>query len=123
MISPAMFKQFCVPHLTEQCGWCDHTFYHLDGSQCISCSSRPAPGHRQARGVIEWTPDPQVPSGGDRRWWEMYRHIKSAGKSVQLVGVTLRDIAPLLDGVGPEGMYLLVNVKDWKEAEVLEKLL
>jgi 5-methyltetrahydrofolate--homocysteine methyltransferase len=35
MISPAMFRQFVVPHLREHCRHMDHTMFHLDGSECL----------------------------------------------------------------------------------------
>jgi len=120
MFGPAMFQEFCVPHLTEQCRLCDHTMFHLDGSQCL-CHLDLLLGIEDL-GAIEWSPDPQVPSCADRRWWDMYRRIRAAGKSVQAINLQVHEVAPLLDGAGPEGMYLLVDVKDWREAEELEKV-
>ena len=35
MISAAMFREFVVPGLTEQCDRLDHVMYHLDGTQAL----------------------------------------------------------------------------------------
>jgi hypothetical protein len=107
MLSPQMFREFVVPALTAQCAWLDRSMFHLDGSQCIV--------HLDALleiaqlDAVEWTPDPKVPRGGDPHWYDMYRAIRRAGKSVQAIGVRPEEVVPLLDAVGPEGMYVCVG--------------
>ena len=119
MFSPDMFERFVVPALSSQCEWLDHSMFHLDGHQCIV--------HLDlllsigALGAIEWTPDPQVPSGGSPEWYPMYRKILAAGKSVQAVGVGLDEVVPLLDAVGGKGMYVATWVSTLAEAEELAK--
>ena len=65
--------------------------------------------------AIEWTPQAGIEGGGHPRWYDLYRRIKAAGKSVQAIGVKLDEIEPLIEAVGPEGLYILC----WhdKEAE------
>jgi len=119
MFSPAMFERFVVPALTRQCEWLDRSMFHLDGHQCI--------GHLDALlaidalDAIEWTPDPQVPGGGDPRWFDMYRRILDAGKSVQAIGLSAEDVERLLDNVGAKGMYFMASCKTHAEAEALLK--
>jgi len=72
--------------------------------------------------AVEFTPGPQIPGGGDPRLYPMYRKIKEAGKSVQAVWMKAKDVEPLLDAVGPAGMYLEVDVADLAEAEELERV-
>ncbi len=117
MISPRMFRRFVQPLLTEQCTWLDHSMYHLDGHQCLCHLD--ALLEIEGLDAIEWTPDPSVPAGGDPAWYELYRRILRRGKSVQAVGVKPEEVQPLLDAVGPEGMYLLVNVDNQAEFESL----
>lgn len=115
MFSPDMFKRFVVPALAEQCAWLDFSMFHLDGHECI-----PHLDHLlaiDALSAVEWTPDPNVPAGGDPEWYPMYKRIKEAGKSVQAIGVRLDEIAPLLDAVGPEGMYVMTDLRDMETAE------
>ena len=120
MLSPRMFRRFVVPFLKEQCAWLDHSMYHLDGHQCL--------GHLDALleiedlDAIEWTPDPAVPGGGSPEWYGLYRRILEHGKSVQAVGIKIEEIAPLLDHVGPKGLYLVINqptLREWEEIQAL----
>jgi hypothetical protein len=120
MFSPAMFAQFVVPALTEQCEWLDHSMFHLDGHQCIKHLDLLL--EIDALDAIEWTPDPQVPSGGDSVWYPMYRKILEAGKSVQAIGVKPDEVIPLLDAVGGHGMYIMTSFKSERHAEKMVKL-
>jgi len=104
MFSPDMFETFVLPALTRQCEWLDHSMFHLDGHQCICHLDLLL--SIDALDAIEWTPDPQVPGGGSPEWYDLYRRILDAGKSVQAVGVGMDEVLPLLDAVGGKGMYL-----------------
>jgi hypothetical protein len=117
MFSPKMFAQFVVPALTAQCEWLDHSMFHVDGHQCIPHLDLLL--EIEALDAIEWTPDPQVPWGGDPRWYPMYRRILDAGKSVQAVGVQPDEVAPLLDAVGGAGMYIVARVKNEADLETI----
>lgn len=105
MFSPAMFRRFVVPSLTAQCEWLDNSMYHLDGTQAICHLD--ALLEIDALDAIEWTPQAGIEGGGDPRWYDMYRTILAAGKSVQAVGVTPDQIAPLLDTIGSKGVYIM----------------
>jgi hypothetical protein len=119
MFSPAMFERFVVPALTQQCDWLDCSLFHLDGHHCMC--------HLdlllaiESLDAIEWTPDPQVPPGGAPEWYDLYRKILNAGKSVQAIGVAPNEVIPLLDAVGGKGMYIAVGCETEAEAEELTK--
>jgi hypothetical protein len=115
-----MFSKFVVPALTEQCEWLDYAMFHLDGHQCIPHLDLLL--EIEALDAIEWTPDPQVPSGGDPTWYPMYRKILEAGTSVQAIGVEPEEVEPLLDAVGGQGMYIMTRFQDEDEAERLRKI-
>jgi hypothetical protein len=70
--------------------------------------------------AIEWTPEVEE-GGGHPRWYDMYRKIKDAGKSVQAIGVQADEVIPLLDAVGPEGMYIHTGADSQEKAEALEE--
>ncbi len=77
-------------------------------------------------GAIEWTPrmlytGDAEEAGGSKKWWGLYRRIRDGGKSVQAIGVRPAQVAPLLDALGPEGMYLSVGAPDEAAAEKLLK--
>ncbi len=104
MFSPEMFERFVVPALTEQCEWLDHSMYHLDGTQCIDkLDSLLA---IDALDAVEWTPQAGIEAGGNPRWYELYHRVLDAGKSVQVVGVELHELNPLLDEIGTKGVYV-----------------
>ena len=106
MIGPDMFREFVVPALTEQCGWLDYSMYHLDGTTAVH--QLDALLEIEPLDAIEWTPQTGLPGGGSPQWYDLYRRIKAAGKSVQAVGVEAAEVKPLLDAVGPEGMFIHV---------------
>jgi hypothetical protein len=119
MFSPAMYRRFVVPALTEQCDWLDHSLYHLDGTQAIQ--------HLEALleiaplDAVEWTPQAGIETGGNRRWFDLYRRILAAGKSVQVVNVEPHEVLPLLDAIGNKGVYILIQIKDQREADQILK--
>ncbi|MBI5722796.1 MAG: hypothetical protein HZA50_02475 [Planctomycetes bacterium] len=117
MFSAEMFGRFVRPALEEQCDWLDYSMFHLDGHQCICHLDELL--SIESLDAIEWTPDPQVPTGGSPHWYDMYRRILKAGKSVQAIGVGYDEVIPLLDAVGPKGMYILADVKTTGQAEKL----
>lgn len=119
MFSPAMFEQFVVPALTEQCEWLGHSMFHVDGPECLDKVD--ALLSIDALDAIEWTPGPQVPQGGSPEWYSLYRRILDAGKSVQALMVMPGEILPLLDAVGGKGMYILTFFTSEREAEELAK--
>jgi hypothetical protein len=73
--------------------------------------------------AIEWTPQAGIETGGHPRWYDLYRRILAAGKSVQVVGVQPSEVRPLLDAIGREGVYLLVQFQHERQVEeVLQRV-
>jgi len=120
MISPQMYRRFVVPSLTAQCAWLDHSLYHLDGTQAIAHLD--ALLEIEPLDAIEWTPQAGIETGGHPRWYDLYRRILAAGKSVQIVNVEPHEVLPLLDAVGRRGVYLLIQFQDENEAQKILKL-
>jgi len=117
MISREMFREFVVPSLTKQCEWLDYSMYHLDGTTAVHHLD--ALLEIEALDAIEWTPQAGLPGGGSPQWYDLYRRIKAAGKSVQAINVAPHEVAPLLDAVGPEGMYIMTDCPTETEARRL----
>jgi len=117
MISRDMFREFIVPSLTKQCAWLDYSMYHLDGTTALH--------HLDALleiaplDAIEWTPQAGLPGGGSPRWFDLYRRIKAAGKSVQAMGVAQAEVEPLINAVGPEGLFIYTACATEAEARQL----
>ena len=121
MISAAMFREFVVPHLTEQCEWLDYSLYHLDGTQAMHHLD--ALLEIEPLDAIEWTPQAGRPGGGSPQWFDLYRAIRKGGKCVQAIGVGENEILPLIDAVGPEGLFIWTQAEDEAAAErILRKV-
>jgi maleate cis-trans isomerase len=109
-----MFREFVAPALSAQCEWLDFSLFHLDGTQCI--------GHLdalleiEALDAIEWTPQAGIEPGGSPRWFEMYRRILNAGKSVQVMA-SAEDVIPVLEAIGGKGVYIVAPYRDEQHAE------
>jgi hypothetical protein len=113
-ISPAMFRRFVMPALEEQCCWLDYSMFHLDGTQAMPQLENLL--SIEELDAVEWTPQTGIEGGGNPRWYDLYRRIKSAGKSVQAIGVLPEEVEPLIDAVGPEGMFISTWTKTETEA-------
>ncbi|MCP4753650.1 MAG: hypothetical protein GY866_22420 [Proteobacteria bacterium] len=119
MFSPAMFRKFVVPAMTEQCEWLDYSMYHLDGREEF-CHLE-ALFEIEALDAIEWTPNAGEPLGGDPKWYDLYRKILDAGKSLQVYLVWANEIVPLLDAIGGKGVYVLAIFNNEAEVETVLK--
>ena len=117
MISPALFAEFVLPPLVEQIHWLDHSLLHVDGTAALRHLDLIL-GIEELE-AVQWTPEPGVPGGGDPCWYSLYRQIKAAGKAVQAIMVKPEEVVPLLDNVGPAGMYITAYCRDVAQAEAL----
>jgi hypothetical protein len=118
MFSRRMFDEIVLPSLDAQCRWLEYSLYHLDGTQ--ACHHLDSLLSIPALDAIEWTPQAGIPGGGDPLWYDLYRRIKRGGKGVQAVGVKPEEVIPLLDAVGPEGMFIMCSAPDEATARELE---
>lgn len=116
---PPQFRRFVAPALAAQCRWLDHSLYHLDGTQCLCHLDELL--SIEALDAIEWTPQAGRPGGGDPSWYPIYRRILGAGKGVQAVEVAPDRVVPLLDAVGPRGLFLIVRAGSEDEARRIEE--
>jgi len=116
MLSASMFKEFVVGPLTEQCRYLDYSMYHLDGEDALP--------HLDALlaieelDAIEWTPIGAsgriagMPTGGSPHWYDLYRRIKAAGKAVQAIQLKVDEVVPLIEAVGPDGLFIELKAPD-----------
>ncbi len=106
MFSPKLFDDFVVPYLRQSVEYLEHSMYHVDGHQCLENVNSLL--EIEGLDAIEWTPDPQVPPGGSPHWYDLYKKILNTGKSVWVANIDVDDAIPLLDAIGPKGVYLNV---------------
>lgn len=121
MFGPDMFRQFVVPAMTEQCHWLDYAMYHLDGEDALP--NLDALLEIEPLQAIEWTPrfNSVGEGGGNPKWYDLYKRILKAGKSVEAITVKPDEVIPLLDAVGPEGMFIWCHCETEAEAHKLEE--
>ena len=120
MFSREMFAEFVAPALREQCRWLGHSMFHLDGFDCIRHLDELLA--IEELDAIEWTPDARLPGGGSPMWHDLYRRILEGGKSLQVVRIEPEEVAPLLDAIGTNGVYIMTGFPDEKsEKELLRE--
>jgi hypothetical protein len=107
MISPKAFQRFAVPFLREQAQKLDYSMYHLDGVGAIIHLDSVL--EIEELNAVQWTPGIGQPQGGDPQWYDLYRRIKAAGKSVMPCWVEVNELEALLDAVGPDGLNIEMN--------------
>jgi hypothetical protein len=107
MISPTAFKRFAVPFLREQAQKLDYSMYHLDGVGAIIHLDSVL--EIEELNAVQWTPGIGQPQGGDPQWYDLYRRVLAAGKSVMPCWVEVDELEPLLDAVGPSGLNIEMN--------------
>jgi len=120
MISEEDFRKFAQPFFREQCKMIDYTLYHLDGVDAIRHLD--AVLEIEELNAVQWTPGYGQPQGGNPRWYELYKRIKAAGKSVMPCWVTIDELKPLLDSVGPDGLNILMDFKTEKDVDMAMKI-
>ena len=115
MISVDDYRRFVQPFIREQCQKIDYTLYHLDGVGAMH--------HLDALleidelNAIQWTPGVGEPQGGSPKWYGLYRKILSGGKSIMACWVTLPELRPLLDAIGPDGLHIEMDFHNEQEVE------
>jgi hypothetical protein len=115
MISEEDFRRFVQPYLREQCRRIPYSLYHLDGVDAIRHLD--AVLEIKELKAVQWTPGYGQPQGGNACWFDLYKRVKAAGKSVIPCWVTLDELKPLLDEVGPEGLNVEMDIKNENEFE------
>ena len=115
MISQDDFRRFVQPFIREQCQKIDYTLYHLDGVGAMH--HLPALLEIKELNAIQWTPGVGEPQGGSAKWYDLYKQILAAGKSIMACWVTLDELRPLLDNIGGDGVHLEMDFHNEKEVE------
>ena len=120
MFSEDDYRRFVQPFIREQCQKIDYTLYHLDGVDAIRHLD--AILEIKELNAIQWTPGVGQPQGGDPKWYDLYKKILAAGKSIMPCWVEVDELKPLLDNVGSQGLNLLMHFKTEKDIEEALKI-
>ncbi len=120
MISVEDYRRFVQPFIKEQTEKIDYTLYHLDGVGALH--HLPALLEIEGLNAIQWTPGVGEPQGGSPKWYDLYRRILDAGKSIMACWVTLDELRPLLDNIGGNGVHLEMDFQNEDEVEKAMKI-
>ena len=117
-VSNEMFKRFFLPELQVCAAHLDHAMYHLDGYAQLrhldDILSVPNIG------VIQWTNVVGQPSR--HNFIDSFKKMQAAGKTVLFNELTPKDVEPLLDALGSEKVFFVVNAASQEEAEALLRM-
>lgn len=115
MISQDDYRRFVQPYIRQQCQRIPYTLYHLDGVGAIH--HLPALLEIPELNAIQWTPGVGEPQGGSPKWYDLYKQILAASKSIMACWVTLPELRPLLDAVGTEGIHIEMDFHNEQEVD------
>lgn len=114
MVSAEMYRDFFLEDLRHYCQWLDYPVYHLDGPAAIT--------HLDALleipelKAVQWTAGAGQPAMP--HWLPMLRRIQAAGKGV-VIHVAPDDLAPLMEGLRPEGVILSLGAPNPAAADAI----
>jgi len=114
MISPDMFREFCLPHVRDMVDAMEYPFYHLDGVGQIlhlDCLL-----DIQQIKVIQWQPGAGKDLLDQRH--DLIRRILAAKKSGQLYAQP-DEVDSLVQAVGPRGLLLICPAATHEQAQRL----
>jgi len=119
MISPAMFKEFMLPVLTEMCERVSYPLYHWDGPGAI-------PHHDLLLSIpnlrmIQWTPGAGIENTCHPRWWPLYHKTIEAGKKMFIHVDDWRELQPFKREFGQKlkQFFIITRVPSLKDADTV----
>ncbi|MEI6210595.1 MAG: hypothetical protein WCR06_03105 [bacterium] len=114
MVSPAMFNEFFLPGLVEECRALEASIYHLDGPNAL--------GHLDSLlGIRELNAIQWVYGAGHGRasdWIPVYQRCQAAGKGLQIF-LEPDEYDLCMEQLSPEGLYISTWVNSREEGEAL----
>ncbi|MFP4383641.1 MAG: hypothetical protein ACLFSE_06310 [Spirochaetia bacterium] len=102
MVSTDMFREFFLEGIREECRFYDRSIYHLDGPGALRhLDDLLAIPELDA---IQWVPG--AGNEGFTKWIPIYKKIREAGKSVQVVHIEIDELPVLFENFRPQGIWL-----------------
>lgn len=121
VISPVAFREFFVPEIQKEGGWCDYCTYHLDGPDAINNHLDTLLQIEQIDN-IEWTPGSGCPPTLSPQYIPKYKKIQQAGKRLYLLAKP-EEIEPLLSELSARGLFICTQADSEEQAnELLKKI-
>lgn len=106
MVSPDMAREIILPDILFEMQPLERSIFHLDGVTALKhldlVLSIP---HLNG---VQWVYG--AGQGPAARWIETYRRIREAGKCLQVLAYDAHDALAVLESLGPEGVWLTIEV-------------
>jgi len=117
MVSKAMFDEFFLPGIAEECRFTEASVYHLDGPDALrhldSLLQIPE------LNAIQWVQGAGHGPASD--WVHIYRKCQAAGKGLQ-IGIHVNELHFIMENLRPNGVYLSVwGIQNRDEADAVLK--
>ncbi len=112
MISKAMFDEFFLPGIREECARLEASIYHLDGPTALRHLDSLL--EIKELSAIQW-----VYGAGHGRasdWLHVYKRCQAAGKALQIF-IEPDELPVITEQLRPEGVWLSATVRDSAAAE------
>ena len=105
MVSPAVARNLIVPDIRVEMRALEKSIFHLDGVNALQHLD--AILEIEELDAVEWVYG--CGQGPAARWIDVYRRIRRAGKSIEVLAENGTDALHVLQALGPEGLWLHVN--------------
>ena len=116
-LSPAMFREFILPLIVEECEYFDRTIWHLDGP--LELPHLDSLLSINELDCIQWVPGEGNPDSGEECWIPLYRKIQERGKLIQIM-VPPEKVMRVLARI-PRGIAIRTTCSSNEEARSLIK--
>ncbi len=119
IISPEMFRQFFIPEVRKMGRWCENGVYHLDGPDCMARDLDILLEEEDIQ-VIQFTPGVGFPPTSTPEYLPRLKRILDSGRGLYLLAEP-DEVRPLLEYLGPKGVFMRVYLETQDEAEQMLK--
>ena len=106
MLSPAVFEEFFLPEIQEQCRRLPYSIYHLDGPDAVRHIDMLL--EIPELDAIQWVPGDGQPRAIE--WIPLLKKIQSKGKGLVIYALP-EDIDILLTELSPRGLYVGITTQ------------
>lgn len=105
MVSPQMAQELILPAILREMEPLERSIFHLDGPQALRHLDLLL--DLPQLHAVQWVYG--AGRGPATRWIDVYRRIRQAGKSLQLIAQDAKDALTVLDAIGPAGVLVSVE--------------
>jgi hypothetical protein len=105
MVSPRVAEEWILPDILTEMAPLERSIFHLDGPQALRHLDLLL--DLPQLNAVQWVYG--AGRGPAARWIDVYRRIRAAGKSIELIAQSAGDALAVLDAIGPAGVWVRVE--------------